>query len=193
MWIRTSTFSCSIANICVGTAMDFIILRSGRRATQPLKVRAVLIQSQNFARSSSILWVTLLACLTNSLCRPKGGGSMLRGKVTRRLSKTTSSKHHSGPYKNPSLGSELLPAKGNLCFAQGSLLSVGSRPTTSGSHPTVCLGTASWTCHLPRLCLYQGQEESLTGLRAVISGLHLGTSRSRSPVSLTQSTSPCFT
>lgn len=90
---------------------------------------------------------------------------------------------------------ELLQINDNLCFPEGSQLSVGSSPTRLGSHPTICLGTASWTRHLPRFCLFGNTdgEESLMALWAVCSVLHLGTSRSSSSLSLTQRVSPCFT
>lgn len=196
MWLRTSIFYCDIVNISVANTTDFIVLRSGGRAVQQLKVRAAPIESQNLARKSNILWVILLARCADSLCRSTRTGAEYLEARQQEASAREPPANTTQSGTKPSLWvTELLQINDNLCFPEGSQLSVGSSPTILGSHPTICLGTASWTGHLPRLCLFgnRDREESLMALRAVISVLHLGTSQSSSSVLLTQSVSPCFT
>lgn len=44
------------------------------------------------------------------------------------------------------------------CFPEGSQLAAGSSPALLGSHPAICLGTASRTGYLPRFCLFGNRD-----------------------------------
>lgn len=167
--------------------VGLIALRSGGRTTALLWVRAALMQSQNSARSSSLLWTMLLACLTNPLCCPKGRSSMLR-QGNRRARKLRSPANTTKAETQIILWvTVLLQIQDNL----SSQLPADSSPVTLGWRPTTLVWgqlLESVTCQ--GFVCNRDRAESLPALRAVISVLHLGTSQSSPSVSLTLSTLP---
>lgn len=97
-------FYCNIVNISVANATDFIVLRSGGRAIQPLKARAALIVSKLSQEKQHFVGDAPGLSCRFFVQDHKSRSRILGGKATGGLDKRASSKHHPVWYKTQSLG-----------------------------------------------------------------------------------------
>lgn len=190
VWLRTSTFYCNTVNTSAAKATGFIAPRSGRKADKHSRWGS-LIAPKLSQEKQPFVGDAPLACHANSLCSTTKAEYL---EPKHQEGSAGAPENIPGLVLNTVWGTELLPPQ-PWCLAEGSQLAAGWSPALLGSHPAMCLGTASWTGYLPRFCLFGNRdgEESQWPWERLFQCCTWARLRA-APLWLTQSvSSPCFT